>query len=105
MGTGTAILHRAYLEMYFDRKVLPQGIFEYVNNNMNCEDLSMNVMVTEFLENVSWQQPAALAVKPIGQIQNLEGTACKYMYYIIVFVLIIMQAKNNYNLNFRVSFW
>lgn len=78
MGTGTAILHRAYLEMYFDRKVLPQGIFEYVNNNMNCEDLSMNVMVTNFLENVSWQQPAALAVKPIGQIQNLEGEACKY---------------------------
>jgi hypothetical protein len=78
MGTGTAILHRAYLEMYFDRKVLPRGIFEYVNNNMNCEDLSMNIMVTEFLENVSWQQPAALAVKPIGKIQNLEGEACKY---------------------------
>ena len=77
MGTGTAILHRAYLEMYFDRKVLSQRIFEYVNNNMNCEDLSMNVMVTNFLENVSWQQPAALAVKPIGQIQNLEGEACK----------------------------
>ena len=78
MGTGTAILHRAYLEMYFDRNVLPQGIFGYVNKNMNCEDLSMNVMVTKFLENVSWQQPAALAVKPIGPIHNLEGEACKY---------------------------
>lgn len=76
MGTGTAILHKAYLEMYFDPEVLPHGIFDYVNSIMNCEDLSMNVMVTKFLEDISWQQPAALAVKPIGQIQNLEGEAC-----------------------------
>ena len=77
MGTGTAILHRAYLEMYFDSEMLPHEIFEYVNKNMNCEDLSMNVMVTKFLDDVSWQQPSALAVKPIGKVQNMEGEACK----------------------------
>lgn len=81
MGTGTAILHRAYLEMYFDPEVLPRGILEYVNSIMNCEDLSMNAMATKFLEDTSWPQPAALAVKPIGEIRNLEGEACKRIFY------------------------
>lgn len=79
MGTGTAILHKAYLEMYFDPEVLPRGILYYVDRIRNCEDLSMNVMVTKFLEDISWQQPAALAVKPIGQIHNLEGEACNHL--------------------------
>ena len=76
MVGATTIFHRAYLEMYFDEEVLPQGIFKYVNNVMNCDDLALSIMVTKFLEDVSWQQAAALAVKPIGTIQNLEGKAC-----------------------------
>ena len=88
MGTGTAILHRAYMEMYFDPAILPHGIFEYVNNNMNCEDLSMNIMVTKFLEDVSWQQPGALAVKPVGKIQNLEGEACNSLI-LLIFTMVL----------------
>ena len=89
MITATAILHRAYLEMYFDPDVLPRGIFEYVDSNMNCEDLSMNVMVTKFLQDVSWQQPAALAVNPVGKIQNMEGEACNYYLHVPTLALIV----------------
>ena len=78
MGTGTAILHKAYLEMFFDPKVLPKAMFDYVDKGRNCEDLAMNVMATKFLEDVSWHQPAALAYKPEGQIKNMEAVACKY---------------------------
>lgn len=78
MGTGTAILHKAYLEMFFDPRVLPKAMFDYVDKGRNCEDLAMNVMATKFLEDVSWHQPAALAYKPKGQIKNMEAVACKY---------------------------
>ena len=78
MGTGTAFLHKAYLEMFFDPNVLPKAMFDYVDTGRNCEDLAMNVMATKFLEDVSWHQPAALAYKPIGQIKNMEAVACKY---------------------------
>ena len=79
MGTGTAILHKAYLEMFFDPEVMPKAMFDYVNDGRNCEDLAMNVIATKFLEDVSWHQPAALSYKHKGQIKNMEALACEYM--------------------------
>ena len=78
MVGATTMFHRAYLEMYFDPEVLPQGIFEYINNVMNCDDIALSIMITKFLEDVSWKQTAALAVKPNGEIHNLEDKACNY---------------------------
>ena len=73
---ATTIFHRAYLEMYFDPDVLPKGIFDYINNITNCDDIALSIMVTKFLEDVSWKQTAALLVKNIGEIQNWEDKAC-----------------------------
>ena len=77
MGTGTAIFHKAYLEMFFDPEIMPQAMFDYVDNGRNCEDLAMNVVATKFLEDVNWHQPAALSYKAKGQIKNMEAVACK----------------------------
>ena len=77
MGTGTAILHKAYLEMFFDPEIMPRDMLDYVNKGKNCEDLAMNVLATKFLEDVSWHQPAALSYKPKDQIKNMEALACK----------------------------
>ena len=73
---ATTIFHRAYLEMYFDPNVLPQGVFEYINNVTNCDDIALSIMATKFLEDVSWKQTAALLVENIGEIQNWEDKAC-----------------------------
>ena len=77
MVGATTIFHRAYLEMYFDPNVLPQGVFEYINNVMNYDDIALSIMVTKFLEDVSWKQTAALPVKLVGEIHNWENKACK----------------------------
>ncbi len=76
MVGATTIFHKAYLEMYFDPNVLPQGLFEYINNVRNCDDIALSIMVTKFLEDVSLKQTAALPVKNIGEIQNWEDKAC-----------------------------
>jgi len=77
MGTGTAILHRVYLEMFFDKEVLPKGMIEYIDRIKNCEDIGMNVMVTNFLATVSWPQSSALSAVPHGSVQNMEAQTRK----------------------------
>ena len=78
MGTGTALMHRTYLEMYHDPEILPKGMIEYINQVRNCEDIGMNVMVTKFLEDVSWTQCSALSVVAHGKIKNLQADARKH---------------------------
>ena len=70
---ATLILHRVYLEMFFDPEVLPRVMFEYIDNTMNCDDLGICVMVTKFLEDVSWPQCGVLAVKSSEVIKHLPG--------------------------------
>lgn len=88
MGTGTALLHRAYLEMYHDPEILPKGMIEYIDQVRNCEDIGMNVMVTKFLEDVSWPQCSALSVVAHGKVKNLQAEArksiftCRFVVYI-----------------------
>lgn len=77
MLTSTAILHKAYLQMFFDEKVLPKGIIEYIDERKNCEDIAINVMVAKFLWDTGLRQPAALAVKPRREIKNLERSSRK----------------------------
>ena len=73
MISATFIMHRVYLEMFFDPEVLPRVMFEYVDSIKNCEDLGICVMVTKFLKEVSWPQCGVLAVVPSVKIINLEG--------------------------------
>ena len=77
--TSTAILHKAYLEMFFDDNVLPRGMIDYIDERKNCEDIAMNVMVTKFLLDLGHNHAAALAVKPSREIWNMEKmTKCEY---------------------------
>ena len=78
MGAGTALMHRAYLEMYHDPEILPKGMIKYINQVRNCEDIGMNVMVTKFLEDISWPQCSALSVVAHGKIKNLQAEARKH---------------------------
>ena len=76
--TSTAILHKAYLEMFFDDSILPKGMIEYIDERKNYEDIGINVMVAKFLQDLGHDQAAALAVKPRQEVINLEKKAdCK----------------------------
>ena len=70
--TSTAILHKAYLQMFFDEHVLPKGMIQYIDKRKNCEDIAMNVMVARFLFDMGQRQAAALAVRPRREVRNME---------------------------------
>ena len=70
--TSTSILHKAYLEMFFDDNILPKGMIDYIDQRKNCEDIGINVMVTKFLQDLGHSHSAALAVKPSQEIRNME---------------------------------
>ena len=75
--TSTAILHKAYLQMFFDDDVLPKGMIEYIDERKNCEDIGINVMVAKFLMDLGQRQAAALAIKARRGIKNMEGSTKK----------------------------
>lgn len=75
--TSTAILHKAYLQMFYDDTILPKGMIQYIDARRNCEDIAINVMVAKFLVDVGQRQAAALAVRPRREVRNMEHTATK----------------------------
>ncbi len=75
--TSTAILHKAYLQMFFDDTILPEGMIQYIDSRKNCEDIAVNVMVAKFLMDIGQRQAAALAVTPRREVRNMENTASK----------------------------
>ena len=70
--TSTAIVHKAYLKMFFDDNVLPKGMIDYIDKRKNCEDIALNVMVAKFLDDLGKTQAAALALKPKREIRNMD---------------------------------
>lgn len=73
---NSCFVHRAYLEMYFDPLIVPSSLLEYVNEQQNCEDILMSIMVTKFLEDTGKPQCGVLAVKS-SYIKNLDSEACE----------------------------
>ena len=94
MGTGTAIMNKVYLEMYHDPEILPKGMIEYIDQVQNCEDIGMNVMVTKFLEDVSWPQCSALSVVAHGRIKNLQEEARK-QFLLMASILLLYTSINS----------
>ena len=74
MISATFIMHKAYLEMFHDPTFLPQSIYDYINTNMNCEDLAMCIMVTDFLIKTTYPQTCCVSVKTKKYPINLEAT-------------------------------
>lgn len=80
MMTATGFLHRAYLKMCFDPKVVPAGMLNNEDWTMYCDDILMNCVVAKFLEDVSWPQPSLVSIKPKGRMGNLEREAGRHVY-------------------------
>ena len=72
------ILHRAYLEMYQLPDFLPPGIYKYVDEKMNCEDIAIAMMVTEFLETYGNPQSCCLSMHAKHYPYNLEAQNREY---------------------------
>ena len=86
MISASSYLHKAYLEMFHDPRILPRTTIDYVDHMMNCEDLAMCVMVAKFLEDIHQPQCAVLSVQAQGKITNLENmstgkSSCTYVAY------------------------
>ena len=73
---NSCFIHRTYLKMYYDPLIIPSSLLEYVNQQMNCEDILMSVTVTKFLKDIGKPQSGVLAVKS-SWIGNLEDEARK----------------------------
>lgn len=73
---NSCFLHRAYLEMYFDPRMVPPSLLEYVDQQKNCEDILMSIVATKFLKDIGRPQCGVLAVKS-GWISDLDKEACK----------------------------
>lgn len=74
------ILHKAYFEMFQMDEFLPQGIMDYVDEKMNCEDFAMCLMVGDYLERISSTQSCCLVVKGKYYPANLEEKNGKPLY-------------------------
>ena len=72
MGSASSYLHKAYLEMFHDPRILPKTTIDYIDHMMNCEDLAICVMVAKFLEDIHQPQSAVLSVQTQGKITNME---------------------------------
>ena len=70
---NSCFIHRAYLEMYFDPLMLPPAAVRYVDNQRDCEDILLNILVTKFLQDVKWSPGGVLAVKSNIKIKSVSG--------------------------------
>ena len=70
--TSTAIMHKTYLEMFFDHTILPHGMIDYIEKRKNCEDIAINIMVAKFLKDTHHGYASALAVKPKREVRNMD---------------------------------
>ena len=71
---NSCFLHKTYLKMYYDPVIIPMSLLDYVNLQMNCEDILMSIVVTKFLKDMGMSQSGVLAVKS-SWIGNLEDEA------------------------------
>lgn len=78
--SANIILHKKYLEMFQVPLFLPNGIHKYINEHMNCEDIAICLMVTDFLERVSFPQSGCISLRAKQYPQNLEAKNRKYNY-------------------------
>ena len=77
MITPQCIFHKAYLDLFNSPEFTPPQVLEYIDKEMNCDDIAINFVVSKFLKDVSWPQSSALAVTPKHRIKNLAGQSGK----------------------------
>ena len=70
--TPQCFFHRAYLELFNSPQFTPPEVLDYIDREMNCDDIALNFVVSKFLEEVSWPQSSGLLVTPRHPIKNLQ---------------------------------
>lgn len=75
--SSAEILHKSYMEMFQDPSMLPESLLTYTDRIMNCEDLAMCIMVTDFLSRVTWPQSSVILVQPKYKLYNMQGQGSK----------------------------
>ena len=73
MITPQCFFHRAYLELFNSPRFTPPEVLDYIDREMNCDDIALNFVVSKFFEEVSWPQSSGLSVVPMHKIKNLAG--------------------------------
>ncbi len=74
--TSSGFMHRNYLGMFNDSSIVPKSVHQLVDEMQNCEDIAMNVMVSQYLASTGHPQCSGLYVKPID-VRNLEMESSK----------------------------
>ena len=86
--TPQCIFHKAYLDLFNSPAFTPPEVLEYIDKEMNCDDIAINFVVSKFLLKVSWPQSSALAVVPRHPIKNLELKSGNIWYMYRNFLLL-----------------
>ena len=73
MITPQCIFHKVYLELFNLPQFTPTEVLQYIDREMNCDDIAINFVVSKFLEQVSWPQTSGLTVANKHPIKNLAG--------------------------------
>ena len=91
MITPHCILHRAYLELFNSPIFTPRAVLNYIDKEMNCDDIAINFVVSKFLELVAWPQASGLLVIPKHKITNLEKSSGLLADSLQISVLLCLQ--------------
>lgn len=75
--TGEAFLHVGYLELFSAPRNEP--MHRMIDSVQNCEDLSMNVIISEHLRYVGHTMPSGVYVKLIHNVNVLENRRGVYI--------------------------
>ncbi len=77
------MIHRFYLEMY--SRMLPKAIVDFIIENKNCEDISMNVMIGKYLAESGHPQPVGILIA--SGAKDFGNLSSKQCFIIIIYTL------------------
>ena len=75
--TCACMVHREYINM-FDEAV-PSEIHKMIDKLIDCDDLTFNIMVGDYLERLGMPQTPSLLIGKVN-VQNIAGQASKLEY-------------------------
>jgi len=101
MLTSVCFVHRIYLEMFFDPLFVPSTVLNEIDKRKNCEDIMLSILVTKFLNDISWPQCGVLAVKAEFGITNLDQEASKLCKCILSYVITLQLIQKLPSINIQ----
>lgn len=60
--------------MMFDNEMIPKELVDYIDKEMNCDDILMSAMITKFMNDCGWPRSGGtLELKYKEKINSYEG--------------------------------